>query len=270
MGVTCAGAARPVVGTTVVDASGYGSNGAIGPRAQGRGVRRRVGQVRAEHQHAGSVDTIRLAVLIGSAASSMRASAGRSSGARSCTARRAPRRSPAAAASARGGRSRGWRAAASSRASRRRAALVPRERGARSASSCGAAAARGRLHAASSSGGTRQVARELEADLLEHLQVAARDGVAGPLDGVERRVSRPSAARAGCRVEQTAPQQPRHERRSGAGAARRAEPRAGLLEQVLAADRPPRLARGPGRERAPVRAARRSASRGGQARVART
>ena len=33
-----------------------------------------------------------------------------------------------------------------------------------------------------------EVASELEADLLEHLQVAARDGVARQLDGVERRV----------------------------------------------------------------------------------
>ena len=74
----------------------------------------------------------------------------------------------------------------------------------------------------------RQVARELVADLLEHLQVAARDGVAGQLDRVERRVQpRRDPPEPRVAVEQPAPQQPAPERLQRVqqlAAARRAGP----------------------------------------------
>ena len=59
-----------------------------------------------------------------------------------------------------------------------------------------------------------QVARELEPDLLEDLQVPARHGVAGPLEGVERRVQRAGqAAEPGLALEEAPAQQPPPQRR---------------------------------------------------------
>ena len=59
-----------------------------------------------------------------------------------------------------------------------------------------------------------QVARELEADLLEDLQVSACHGVAGALEGVERRVQcAGQAAEPGLALEEAPAQQPPPQRR---------------------------------------------------------
>jgi hypothetical protein len=100
----------------------------------------------------------------------------------------------------------------------------------------------------------RQVAGELEADLGEHLAVAARDGVAGQLERVERRVqaedqpAEPAFAVEQAAAKERAPQRVDRVQQLGVTA----ELAAQRAEQVLAADRAARLPRGPGRERAPV------------------
>ena len=101
-----------------------------------------------------------------------------------------------------------------------------------------------------------EVARELEPDLLEHPQVPSRDGGAGTLERVERRVQlgrqTPDSR---LRLEEAVAQQPAPQRpdRMEQPAMSR-EPVPEVLEQVLAADGPARLSRGPRRVAAPVRA----------------
>ena len=167
--------------------------------------------------------------------------------------RPAPRGSPAAGGSARAGRSRGWPEQQLLRASG--VAGVARERGAQQR-----ARPAGRPRAARRGTPSRspasQVARELVADLLEDLAVAARDGVGGQLDRVERRVqAAPSAARAASRGRTA---------RAAAASARTTQrvqqraiaPSRSCTKSIASSPRivAPGLARGPGRERAPVRA----------------
>ena len=114
-------------------------------------------------------------------------------------------------------------------------------------------------------------ARELEADLLEHLQVSARDGVARTLERIERRVQRgrqtpdPRVA-----LEEAAPQQPTPRRCDWMQQPTTfAEFAPEVLQEILSADRPPRLSRGPCGVRAPVRALAASCCKcRGEARVA--
>ena len=100
-----------------------------------------------------------------------------------------------------------------------------------------------------------EVARELEPDLLEHPQVPARDGGASSLERVERRVQLGRQApdsRLGLEeavAQHPAPQRPNRVQQPAM--ARETVPE--VLEQVLAADGPACLSRGPRRIAAPVR-----------------
>jgi hypothetical protein len=100
----------------------------------------------------------------------------------------------------------------------------------------------------------REKARELAADLGEHLEVAGGDGGAGPLEGVEGRVNRRAdTAQCRLRLEQAFAQQ--HPRERGE---RRQQPRPAAedlvdaLEQIFTADGAAGLPRRPRREAAPV------------------
>ena len=101
-----------------------------------------------------------------------------------------------------------------------------------------------------------EIAGELEPDLLEDLEVAARNSVAGELERVERCVElMREAADPRLALEEAAAQQPAPERRDRVQQpAAFPEPAPKVLEQVLAADCPTRLFRGPRRVGAPVRA----------------
>ena len=116
-----------------------------------------------------------------------------------------------------------------------------------------------------------QVARELEPDLLEHLEVPARHALAGALEGVERRVQlsgQASDPRVG--LEQAASQQPAPRRRDRVEhPAAFSQLQLQVLDEVLAADRAACLSRGPCRIGAPVRAVvGGGCQRGGEAGVA--
>src|SRR5688572_29400483 len=101
-----------------------------------------------------------------------------------------------------------------------------------------------------------EVARELEADLLEDLPVAPGDGVAGALECIERSVQLScQTPEARVRLKEPPPQHPppeRHDRMEKLAAV--PEPAPEVREQVLAADRATGLPRRPRREGAPVRA----------------
>ena len=101
-----------------------------------------------------------------------------------------------------------------------------------------------------------QVARELEPDLLEDLQVPARDRLAGSPERVEGRVqcagqtAEPRLALEEALAQQAPPQRRDRVQQPAAGTELAAE----VLQQVLASNRPPGLSRRPRRVRAPVRA----------------
>ena len=99
-----------------------------------------------------------------------------------------------------------------------------------------------------------EVAGELEPDLLEHLPISACDRSARKLERVKRSVQLGRQATdtrfalEEAAAQQAAPQRCNWMQQPPAFP----EPAPNLVEQVLTADGPPRLSRGPGRVRAPV------------------